>query len=57
MKRYTIATVMSWRPCAGNYPETRVQALFAGRDTLTAQDIAALKIYLLTQNRIGGIRT
>jgi hypothetical protein len=43
MKTVTVDQVMAWHPCA-NYTREVVAELFAGRDALTARDIAALDI-------------
>jgi len=37
----TVADVMAWEPCS-EYPESRIVALFDGREALTAHDIEAL---------------
>jgi hypothetical protein len=39
----TVDRVMSWRPCDG-YPRARVEALSAGRPSLTPVEIAALPL-------------
>jgi len=43
MKSVTVDEVMAWQPCP-HYSGARVKQLFAGRERLTAEDIAALKI-------------
>jgi hypothetical protein len=43
MKSVTVDQVMEWNPC-DDYTAERVTELFAGREALTAQDIAALDI-------------
>lgn len=51
MKVVTIREVAAWEPCGydeeddgNNYTHQRIEALFAGRDTLSAGDIVALDI-------------
>jgi len=39
----TVEQVMAWSPCY-SYSQEKMAALFAGRDVLSAQDIAALNI-------------
>ena len=41
MKGYTIGEVLSWDVC---YPRERLEALYAGRETLTALDVFDLPI-------------
>jgi len=43
MKRYTVDDIMALRPCS-EYTRSRVEELWAGRDGLTAREIAALDI-------------
>ena len=43
MKTVTVDAVMAWNPCR-EYTNDRVTALFAGRETLSARDIAGLDI-------------
>ena len=40
---FTVGLVMSWQPCE-EYPRKRVEELFAGRESLTSQEVAALDI-------------
>ncbi len=41
----TVDQVMAWKPCA-EYTRQRVEALFAGRESLSPPDVAALNIPL-----------
>ena len=43
MKALTVDQIMAFGPCH-DYPRERVAALWAGRDSLTAAEIAALEI-------------
>ena len=43
MKTVTIDQVMRWRPCS-DYPQKRINSLFAGRESLSLEDIVALDI-------------
>jgi len=43
MRRYTVDDIMALRPCS-EYTRSRVEELWAGRDGLTAREIAALDI-------------
>ena len=43
VKAVTIEQVLAWHPCA-EYTEERIAELFAGRNALTAEDVAALDI-------------
>jgi len=43
MKTATIDNILSWKPCS-DYTEEIITELFAGRETLTVQDILELNI-------------
>jgi hypothetical protein len=45
--QYTIADIMAEGPCSDNYPVERVEALMAGRESVSPQQIAVLDIPLL----------
>jgi len=51
MKKVTIEQIIAWEPCGlhggddgTNYTPQRIECLFAGREALTARDIATLDI-------------
>jgi len=44
MRTVTIEEILSYRPCGGTYTRERLDALFAGREALTPQDILGLAI-------------